>query len=129
MGRWTAKQLLQSHLREQYGFDAPLEALIVGRAPGGSPVAILDGQQAMDAGWPVDEVEELPLIGAAGEQPAGPALTVIGVRLPVSLSISHSNGAAFCALLRTNGATPHWQLGADIEWIDARERAVPARPS
>lgn len=122
LGRWTAKQLLHSHLHGQYAFDAPLDALIVGREPGGAPTAVLDGQQALAAGWPVDEVEELPLIGVAGEQPAGPALTVVGVRLPVSLSISHSNGAAFCALLRTNGATPRWQLGADIERIDARSQ-------
>lgn len=120
LGRWTAKQLLRSHLREQYAFDPPLDALIVGREPGGAPTAILDRQQALNAGWPVDSVEELPLIGSAGEQPAGPVLTVVGVRLPVSLSISHSNGAAFCALLRTNGATPRNQLGADIERIDTR---------
>ncbi|HRX01581.1 MAG: 4'-phosphopantetheinyl transferase superfamily protein [Anaerolineae bacterium] len=122
LGRWTAKQLLRSHLRDQYAFDAPLDALLVGREPGGAPVAILDSQQALNAGWPMDAVETLPLIGAAGEQPAGPALTVVGVRLPVSLSISHSNGAAFCALLRTNGATAHLQLGADIERIDTRSQ-------
>ena len=120
LGRWTAKQLLRNHLRERHAFDAPLDALVIGREPGGAPPAILDGQQALEAGWPVQEVEELPLIGAAGEQPAGPALTVVGVRLPVSLSISHSNGAAFCALLPTNGASPRWQLGADIERIAGR---------
>ncbi len=49
LGRWTAKQLLHSHLSDQYGFDAPLDALIVGREPGGAPVAILESQQALDA--------------------------------------------------------------------------------
>lgn len=120
LGRWTAKQLLRSHLREHYDYDAPLDALVVGREPGGAPAAVLDGQQALAGGWPVVEMESLPLIGAAGAQSEGSALVVEGVRLPVSLSISHSNGAAFCALLRTNGISPRWQLGVDIERIDAR---------
>lgn len=120
LGRWTAKQLLRSYLREQHALEAPLSALVVGREPSGAPAAFFESQQAASAGWPVDVVEELPLIGAAGVQPTGPALTVVGVRLPVSLSISHSNGAAFCALLETGQAPPMLRLGVDIERIDAR---------
>ena len=120
LGRWTAKQLLRSHLREQHAFDAPLDALVVAREPGGAPTAILAADQARKTGWPVEAVEELPLIGSAGEQPEGPPLTVVGVRLPVSLSISHSNRAAFCALLPTSGANSRSQIGADIEQISDR---------
>ncbi|MEZ4770263.1 MAG: 4'-phosphopantetheinyl transferase superfamily protein [Caldilineales bacterium] len=100
--------------------DAPLAALVIGRESGGAPVAVLDEWAALAAGWQPTGLEELPLIAEAGERPDGPPLTVRGVRLPVSLSISHSNGAAFCALLATDRATVRWQLGADIERIAPR---------
>jgi 4'-phosphopantetheinyl transferase len=39
-----------------------------------------------------------------------------GVRLPISLSISHSNGRALCALVDAE----HGEVGADIEQVESR---------
>jgi 4'-phosphopantetheinyl transferase len=46
---------------------------------------------------------------------------VTGERLPVSITVSHARGTAFCALLpaaRGEGA-----IGGDLEWIEPRSRA------
>lgn len=120
LGRWTAKQLLCSYLRQRLGLEIPLDQLIVAREAGGAPLAVLAADQARALGWPSGSVDELPLIGAAGQQPAGPAPIVSGVRLPASLSISHSGDAAFCALLPAEEAGPGQRVGADIERIEAR---------
>lgn len=49
-----------------------------------------------------------------------PYVTLGGERLPVTLSISHSHGTAFCAIEETlEGQT----VGCDIEYIEARDPA------
>lgn len=42
-------------------------------------------------------------------------------RLPVSLSISHSHGLAFCALHPEAGNGVVWRVGADIEYVETRD--------
>ena len=121
LGRITAKLLMQSYLEVETGYRFELDRLVIGREPSGMPVALLEASQAERLGWD-EHVSLVPLVGDAGVQPEG-VLAVPGVRLPVSLSISHSNGAALCALCATNGQ-PRW-IGIDIERIEARsERFV-----
>lgn len=126
LGRWTAKQLLCGFLRQRLGLEVALTALVVAREPGGAPLAVLDAEQAPLASRLAGPLEQLPLIGAAGARPDGPLPTVVGVRLPASLSISHSNGAAFCALLPLETALADQRIGADIERIEARSQQFQA---
>jgi 4'-phosphopantetheinyl transferase len=90
LGRWTAKLLLQSYLQEQTQESVPMTALSIRNEADGSPYCT---------------------IGRTVAQPAE--------RLPVSLSISHSHGVAFCAI--TQAQSPALcSVGADIEWIETR---------
>ncbi len=74
LGRWTAKNLVQRYLAQTTG-DAPaLDTIFIGADADGAPYASCE------------------LRGARGEG-----------RLPVSLSISHSHGMAFCGLIESRG--------------------------
>lgn len=88
LGRWTAKRLVQRYLAEQAGLELELYELSVVAGPSGAP--------------------ELRV-----ERP-----TLRVALAPVSLSISHSAGAAFCALGAGEGL-----VGADIERVEPRHPA------
>lgn len=130
LGRWTAKRLLQTYLEEHTGQRAPLDALIVGRDPGGVPIVVADPERTPPSLLPAAQPVPVPLIAEAGLRPGEQAPVVLGVRLPFCLSISHCGDTAFCALhplqggANANGsvdAAPGLaQLGADIEAVEAR---------
>lgn len=132
LGRWTAKLLLQTYLEEHTGQRAPLDALIVGRDPGGVPIVVADPERTPAALLPKELPVLVPLIAEAGRRPGEQVPTVLGVRLPLCLSISHSGDTAFCALhpldaaatgagARNSAPGPGLtQLGADIEAVEAR---------
>jgi 4'-phosphopantetheinyl transferase len=132
LGRWTAKRLLQTYLEEHTGQRAALDALIVGRDPGGVPIVVADPQRAPPALLPAEQPVLVPLIAEAGLRPGEQAPVVLGVRLPFCLSISHSGDMAFCALHPLNSGAVESssqddapgpglaQLGADIEAVEAR---------
>ncbi|NTW02099.1 MAG: 4'-phosphopantetheinyl transferase superfamily protein [Oscillochloris sp.] len=99
LGRWTAKQLVQQHLR-QHGVDLPPEAIMVLSDPDGAPRIM-----------PWGVALAIPHLSAALEA--------------LQISISHTEGRALCALMTsTSAATCHAHapnaLGADIEQIAAR---------
>ena len=91
LGRWTAKELVRTVLAEQFSVPVAPADVIVMADPDGAPFVAL----ATDCG---------PL-------PQG--------RQPWSLSISHSRGVAFCALMLNQEGDAH-AIGADIEFIEAR---------
>jgi len=93
LGRWTSKRLLQSVLAAEGEPPLPLASMLIGNDPDGAPYAAWAGL-GTDAGEPQ--------------------------RMPVSLSISHSNGVALCAvadLQQMAGVT----VGADLERVEPRE--------
>ncbi len=94
LGRWTAKLLLQDYVLQMTGVELPLDCLQIRRAPDGAPL--------------------VELSGLAGR----------GLPLPAfrSLSISHSHGAAFCAITDE----PGWRIGADMERVEPRPRGFAA---
>lgn len=100
LGRWTAKHLVQSYVADKSGIILPLPALRIVAAEDGSPYCI-----------------------------ATEATERLDGRLPITLSISHSNGVAFCALCqeqieaqeRGNSHPIRLSLGCDIEHIERRE--------
>ncbi len=88
LGRLTAKQLIQTVVDARL----PLAAIEVSNGDKGDPVvncqlSMVNGQWSMTSR-----------------------------QLPVSLSISHSRGHAFCAVVER----PLCPLGADLEWVEAR---------
>ena len=91
LGRWTAKELVRTVLAEQYSIQIAPADVVIMADPDGAPFVAL----AVDCG---------PL-------PQG--------RQPWSLSISHSRGVAFCALMLNQEGDAH-AIGADIEFIEAR---------
>ncbi len=96
LGRWTAKRLLQSALAEDRGEVMALDHLLIAADADGAPYAARAGSDGLP------------------------------VRLPYSLSISHSGGHSFCALHETAGPSgARLAVGADIEMNEARsERFV-----
>jgi len=101
LGRWTAKKLVQRYLEETRGERSALAELYIGTDPDGAPYA---ARCEGEGGW-----------GDLFE------------RLPVSLSISHSHGVAFCGLIERAGLGMHFpaarspSLGCDIELVEPRE--------
>lgn len=128
LGRWTAKRLLQTYFEEHTGQRPPLDALIVGRDPGGVPIVVADPERTPAALLPAEQPVLVPLIAEAGRRPGELVPAALGVRLPLSLSISHSGDTAFCALHPLNDggvrkSAPSLslaQLGADIEAVEPR---------
>ena len=87
LGRWTAKNLVQRYLAQSTGETPPLDAIFIGADDDGAPYASCQGRGA--------RVEE---------------------RLPVSLSISHSHGTAFCGLVEARRLEiGDWRLGASSQ--------------
>jgi len=118
LGRWTAKLLVQSYVEQVTGQRLPLEALIIGREPEGQPLAALDAHFAPD-GFVAGAIQPIPLVAAKWRKPGEESLKVAGVRLPVSLSISHSGNYALSALALT--ASGIRQIGVDVEMVEPRE--------
>ncbi len=71
--------------------------------------------QKADQGTP-----PLDAIAIAADPNGAPYAGLHGARLPLSLSISHSHGTAFCALVDAAGGA---SLGCDIEQIERRDAA------
>ncbi len=117
LGRWTAKNLVQRFLRETTSQEWPLDQIAISADADGAPYASTQHQ----------------LVSGEEQQQ----------RLPLSLSISHSHGMAFCTIVRESdehddlrypnddsrhaddaGAsaqrTGHFTVGADIETIEQR---------
>lgn len=80
LGRWTAKHLVQSVLKETTGQEPAFTAITVRNGRNGDPLVLINDNPAM------------------------------------SLSISHSNGYAFCAVVQQQS----WPIGADIEHVEPR---------
>lgn len=78
-------------------------------------------QQALAQAGDAAALAEVEII-ADGD--GAPVVWREGVRLPLCLSISHSHDTAFCALMATESSDE--SLGADIEWIEARDPAFVA---
>ena len=98
LGRRTAKRVVTQTLVQRYGGSPTLAALEVVAEPSGAPFARL-----------------------APEAPPFRDLAP-GTRLPLSVSISHSHGAAFCAALWSD---PNAEaVGADLERIEPRAEAL-----
>lgn len=136
LGRYTVKRLVQRYLEAETGQRPPLDALVIGRDSDRSaaPVAIFDCN-AVPLDLPVGArwVSNVPLVSIPGRKPGQHLPVVSGMRLPVSLSISHCGDTAFCALhvagddardgdplfngLPTDGRI---QIGADIERVEPR---------
>ncbi|GIV67522.1 4'-phosphopantetheinyl transferase superfamily protein [Caldilinea sp.] len=111
LGRWTAKNLVQRYLAETRDERPALNEIYIGADPDGAPYA---ARCEGEGGW-----------GDLFE------------RLPVSLSISHSHGVAFCGLIESfrprdgclslfsrssaSRAPRLPSLGCDIEFIEPRE--------
>ena len=120
LGRWTAKHLVQRYLAQTTRETPDLATILIGADADGAPYASCERR------------------GAKGEEEG---------RLPLSLSISHSHGTAFCGLIESRRVgdyeigdwrgTPDLQspisnlpisqslnfpsLGCDIEFIEPRE--------
>ncbi len=90
LGRWTAKQLLQTVLAAKIGQPPSFQTITIYNQLNGAPVARYQ--------HPFDEPPPLPLPDR------------------FTLSISHAGDHAFCALVEQ----PNWPLGADIEQIMPR---------
>ncbi len=100
LGRWTAKNLVQRYLAQTTGETPALDAIFIGADADGAPYASWEGRGAA------------PYM-ARGEE-----------RLPVSLSISHSYGTAFCGLVEIMGLGDYenrrleigdWRLGSGTQ--------------
>jgi len=94
IGRWTAKNLIQSYIERHTGTQPLLSMLTVMNDPDGAPRAIWDLGFGI---WDCD-----PDLNSKIQN--------------LKLSISHCNGQAFCALSDIRGI----QIGADIERIEPR---------
>ncbi|MBI3941378.1 MAG: 4'-phosphopantetheinyl transferase superfamily protein [Chloroflexi bacterium] len=121
LGRWTAKHLLQAHLYQKTGMLYPLYKIEIGNDKKGVPFAtLLSRMHLVHAGgdWQSGQME-------GGRPPAV-------CRLPMSISLSHSDDHAFCAivasgsdqyqaslLLDTDPAGQEF-VGADIEQVERR---------
>lgn len=117
LGRCTAKRLVQRYLEVETGQQPPLEYLVIARESdkNAAPIVVFDGQAVPlelpnGARW----VSNAPLVAEPGRRRGLPVPRVSGMRLPISLSISHSNELALCALYAAGGK---WQI-ADGKWQD-----------
>jgi 4'-phosphopantetheinyl transferase len=93
LGRWTAKQLIQSYVERRTGTLIPLQAITIASDPDGAPRVVTDCRlQTADCG-----------------------LNLQSAITNLQLSISHSHGHAFCAVSDADTA-----IGVDIERIEPR---------
>lgn len=121
LGRWTAKYLLQAHLYQKTGMAYPLNRIVINNDKKGVPFATLLGRMHLmreGGDWQGGETEV--------DRP--PSVW----RLPMSISLSHTDDHAMCAivangsdqiqaslLLHTDSAGQEF-VGADIEQIERR---------
>jgi len=99
LGRWTAKQLIGEVVANQTGEKLPFDSIEVRNGAMGDPIVkcqlpMFNSQLLMD-----DKQS-----------------SILNLQSLVTLSISHSNSHAFCALVEK----AEWPLGADIERIERR---------
>ncbi len=119
LGRCAAKRLVQRYLAYETGQWPPLDALVIARESeeSAAPIAVFDGQATpMDLPAGARWVGDAPLVAIPGRRRGLPVPRVSGMRLPISLSISHSNETVLCALY----------LASNAQWsqIDARWQAL-----
>ncbi len=97
LGRWTAKNLVQRYVAQRTGETPKLATIFIGADADGAPYV------------------SCKLRGAKGEN-----------RLPVSLSISHSHGVAFCGLVEIGRLGDYGMKRLEIG--DWRLGAIPQSP-
>ena len=124
LGRCAAKRLVQRYVAMETGQWPPLDALVIARDAEdiAAPVAIFDCQATpMDLPTGARWVSGAPLVAEPGRRLGFPVPRVSGMRLPISLSISHSSEMALCALYAVGGrwkaAGGKWQV-AGGGWQD-----------
>jgi phosphopantetheinyl transferase (holo-ACP synthase) len=112
LGRCAAKRLVQRYVAMETGQWPPLDALVIARDAEdiAAPVVIFDCQATpMDLPVGVRWVSGAPLVAEPGRRLGYPVPRVSGMRLPISLSISHSSEMALCALYAVGG---RWHAAA-----------------
>jgi 4'-phosphopantetheinyl transferase len=92
LGRWTAKRLVQTHFAAEHGFHPTLDSFTIEQEPSGAPYV---------------SSRHSALRGTSDDG-----------RMPLSLSISHSHGYAFCVVCTND--TGRMYLGADLERVEPR---------
>jgi 4'-phosphopantetheinyl transferase len=102
LGRWTAKQLVQSYLEREIGVSLPLHAIEIVNDADGAPRAIYDLR------FTIDDFTTRAIVNRQSSI--------------VNISISHSYEHAFCAVC----GTPGLSLGADMERVEARPQGFAA---
>jgi 4'-phosphopantetheinyl transferase len=126
LGRCAAKRLVQRYVEVETGQRPPLDALVIARDGEeiAAPVVIFDSQATpMDLPAGSRWVSAAPLVAEPGRRLGYPVPRVSGMRLPISLSISHSSEIALCALYAVGG---RWQVvaqhpgGHSPEWAGGR---------
>ncbi len=106
LGRCAAKRLVQRYVEVETGQQPPLDALVIARDAEdiAAPVVIFDCQATpMDLPAGARWVSGAPLVAEPGRRLGYPVPRVSGMRLPISLSISHSSEMALCALYAVGG--------------------------
>jgi phosphopantetheine--protein transferase-like protein len=96
LGRWTSKQLVQAHIAARDGYQPAFDSFSIASGATGAPYV----------------------------SSRHPALRGVGIDgcLPLALSISHSQGYAFCALCENRCGDV--RLGVDIELISSKIEEV-----
>lgn len=120
LGRCAAKRLVQRYVAMEIGQWPPLDALVIARDAEdiAAPVAIFDCQATpMDLPAGARWVSGAPLVAEPGRRLGYPVPRVSGMRLPISLSISHSSEVALCALYAVGGRW-HASAAAGDRWQD-----------
>lgn len=129
LGRCAAKRLVQRYLAMETGQSPPLDALVVARESedNAAPMVVFDSQAVpLDLPEGARWVSAAPLVAEPGRRRGLPVPRVSGMRLPISLSISHSSEMALCALYAVGGrwlpSTPEGAAqsgqGASGRWQD-----------
>lgn len=106
LGRCAAKRLVQRYVAMETGQWPPLDALVIARDAEeiAAPVVIFDCQATpMDLPAGARWVSGAPLVAQPGRRLGHPVPRVSGMRLPISLSISHSSEMALSALYAVGG--------------------------
>jgi 4'-phosphopantetheinyl transferase len=106
LGRCAAKRLVQRYLEQETGQPPPLDALVIARdsEDNAAPVVVFDSQAVpLDLPPGARWVSGAPLVAEPGRRRGQPVPRVSGMRLPISLSISHSSEMALCALYAVGG--------------------------
>lgn len=134
LGRWTAKHLMQGYLARETGESwALVDLLIVNAADGAPEVEMHNAQCTMRNGsaqpalvllgyashsLQAIRLETVPVCSTDAELGNSPLATRTSqLAIRHSLSISHSRDTSLCAVMDGSGGT----VGADLEWIEARE--------